>query len=64
MTWEIGSYAKVIDQDIEGFVVQVYDNSLVLIDSTLEAEDDCGCGNRLEFRFSEVCPKEPLPGLL
>ena len=56
MTWNIGSYAKVIGQAIEGFVVKVYDNSLVLVDATLEAED-----NRLEFRFSEVEPKEPPP---
>lgn len=56
MNWYIGSYAKVIGQDIEGFVVEVYDNSLVLVDATLEAED-----NRLEFRFSDVEPKDPPP---
>ena len=56
MNWHIGSYAKVIGQDIEGFVVEVYDNSLVLVDATLEAED-----NRLEFRFSDLEPKDPPP---
>jgi hypothetical protein len=54
--WKVGSYAKVLGQDIEGFVVEVYDNSLVLVDPNLEAED-----NRLEFRFSDVEPKDPPP---
>jgi len=56
MNWNIGSYAKVIGQDIEGFVVEVYNKSLVLVDATLEVED-----NRLEFRFSDVEPKDPPP---
>ena len=56
MNWYIGAYAKVIGQDIEGFVVEVYDNSLVLVDANLEAED-----NRLEFRFSDLEPKDPPP---
>lgn len=56
MNWYIGAYAKVIGQDIEGFVVEVYDKSLVLVDATLEAED-----NRLEFRFSDLEPKDPPP---
>lgn len=56
ISWYVGSYAKVLGQDIEGFVVEVYDNSLVLVDPNLEAED-----NRLEFRFSDVEPKDPPP---
>ena len=60
MNWYIGAYAKVIGQDIEGFVVEVYDNSLVLVDATLPVEVD-DLQRRLEFRLYEVEPKDPPP---
>lgn len=52
-TWKVGDYAKVIEQDIEGYVVAVYHDTLVLRDESLEIEMYEG-DNCLEFRFRDV----------
>jgi hypothetical protein len=49
MTIKIGDKIKVIYQDIIGYVVKVYDSSVVIEDEYAETED-----NTLEFRLSDV----------
>ncbi|NDF43831.1 MAG: DUF2187 domain-containing protein [Actinobacteria bacterium] len=49
MNIRIGDKIKVLDQDITGYVVKVYENSVVIEDNYAETED-----NTLEFRFSEI----------
>jgi hypothetical protein len=49
MNIKIGDKIKVLDQDIIGCVVKVYENSVVIEDEFAEEED-----NTLEFRFSEI----------
>ena len=49
MTIKIGDKIKVIDQDIIGYVVEMYDNKLVIEDDCAETND-----NTLEFKLSEV----------
>jgi hypothetical protein len=47
----IGDYVKVIEQDITGFIVEIYGNKAVI-------EDDCSeylaPDNRLEYRLTEL----------
>ena len=47
----IGDRVKVIDQDITGTIVELWDGKLVIEDDDSEFED-----NRLEYRLSEVKP--------
>jgi hypothetical protein len=49
MTIKIGDKIKVIDQDIVGYVVDMYDNKIVIEDDCAETED-----NTLEFKLSEI----------
>jgi len=49
MTIKIGDKIKVIDQDIIGCVVAMYDNKIVIEDDCAETED-----NTLEFKLSEI----------
>ena len=47
----IGNYVKVIEQDITGFIVEIYGNKAVI-------EDDCSeylaPDNRLEYHLTEL----------
>jgi hypothetical protein len=49
MTIKIGDKIKVIDQDITGCVIEMYNNKLVIEDDCAETDDDI-----LEFKLSEV----------
>lgn len=47
----IGDYVRVIDQDITGYVVDMYGNTVVIED---EYSEFLAPDNRLEFRAYEV----------
>ena len=47
----IGDRVKVIDQNITGTIVEVWDRKIVIEEDDSEYED-----NRLEYRMSEVLP--------
>ena len=49
MTIKIGDKIKVIDQDIIGCVIEMYDSKIVIEDDCAETDD-----NTLEFKLSEV----------
>ncbi len=49
MTIKIGDKIKVINQDIIGYVVEIYNNKIVIEDDCAETND-----NTLEFKLSEV----------
>jgi len=49
MTIKIGDKIKVINQDIIGYVVEMYNNKIVIEDDCAETND-----NTLEFKLSEV----------
>jgi len=51
VNWRVGDYAKVIGQDIAGYVVAVHESTIVLRDVTLDNYEGDNC---LEFRFREV----------
>jgi len=49
MTIKIGDKIKVINQDIIGYVVEIYNNKIVIEDDCAETND-----NTLEFKLSEL----------
>ena len=46
---EIGDRVKVIDQEITGTIVEIYNNLIVISDDNAETDDD-----KLEFRISNL----------
>ena len=49
MNIKIGDKIKVIDQDISGYIVDMYNSKIIIEDDCAETED-----NTLEFKLSEI----------